>query len=147
MSDAWEQAEQASKEADQGGEFFKLGDGDSARVVFTGAPGPKKTTTAPWGEISRYPTPLYNLESKCAQTWDLSSTVLKELLRVRRKHGVDCVYEVERVGSGLDTEYRLDHLGQLTDEIRAAMGTPVSSDRQPDAEPTQTAGADDDIPF
>ena len=137
----WDDAEEWSKQASSSA-FLRLpGDGDTARVVFLGSP---RRETKEWsdGPATRYPVDVFNVAEGKRMTWDMSSKSLKELLSAKRRHGMDCVYEIERMGLGFDTEYRLHHQGQLTDEIRAAMGEKT-------AEPVQSSGSepDDSIPF
>ena len=107
------------------GKFFKLGDGDKAKVIVLGEPwkkethwvgGKTETCTGPGCEFcaegikrsQRFALQVYSMTEKCLQIWEMPWGVYNDLGEEIADWGdQDCAMQIRRTGTGKDTRYKL----------------------------------------
>lgn len=145
--------ETVSDDCQGGGEFIRLGSGDSITVVFVGEPVIYTNT--------RFDRPkrcvminAYDVADEEMKIWDTSTFTFRLLLDLREKYGLDRPYVLSRTGSGpKDTRYTLmpDPDGGKQEGLGACICEEHQlHDLDAIAEAKEGAGADgdtDDVPF
>lgn len=117
--------------ADSTGNFVKLDPGTSVQLVFTGVPeAVEQTFDKPDGTTetrTRYRCEVF-VPGEGKKNFSFGKTVLSDIRRQRKKrpNGFDrAVFEVERIGSGMQTKYALDYIRQLDDSELGSNDTEV----------------------
>ena len=157
---SWDTCEEMAAKATSGG-ALSWKPGEAKKLVVVGEPygfyqeyivedGKKRTSEyQDWGDgrKARFRINAAVLENNewSMKKWNMSATVYKDLLKVKKKYGVDIFYEVEREGDGMDTTYSILPDEKLTDvQIKAVSTlTPhiLNSGRKVEDKP------EEDVPF
>jgi len=114
----WDQAEAAADAAQTGGLFLSLkNDGDKATVVFRGEPATKNVIWNGTGYEDYDPKQhkdkkpsvrikinAYNTQEDQMQIWEMNAATFKGLVIIKKKYGLDKVFEITRNGKKGDTK-------------------------------------------
>jgi len=118
LASGWDEV---GKFADAAGNFVKLEPGESMCMVFVGTiEAVNQTFDKPDGgqeTRTRYRCEVH-VPGEGKKNFSFGKTVLSELRRQRKKRPGNfdrAVFEIERVGAGLNTKYAIDYLRQLDD--------------------------------
>lgn len=130
IAKGWDGSEEEAKKA---GAWIKLDAGQHINIVPVGDPEVFETvfedkTTGQKKPQKRWSIDVWSPAEKRLLTWEMSRTTFGDLKRQRQIRGdkfSNCVFRLERQGSGLTTKYSLDYLSTLEgndlDEKNAAM--------------------------
>lgn len=122
-----EEADKRAAEANEGGDFLKLKDGESVLLVFIGEPWARTlfwdgSKSVPYTEQAyaaavlanptgtkspkvRFPMSAWKCVKQELVIADLAASTYEDMRRVENKFGDGCVIDMTRNGTGLDTKY------------------------------------------
>lgn len=128
LGKGWDESEEVANKA---GNWIKLDPGQHVNVVPVGEPEVFEKTFENNGEkkvSKRWSIDVWLPKEKRLSTWEMSKNTFGDLKRQRQIRGEkfpNCVFRLERQGSGLNTKYSLDYLSTLEgselDEKNAAL--------------------------
>jgi hypothetical protein len=112
LAKGWDESEEV---ANKSGSWIKLEDGEAIEVVIVGEPEVFEKTFN--GEPSkRWSIDVWLPKDEVMKTWEMSKTTFGDVKRQRQIRGDkfgNCVFRLERQGTGMGTKYALDYLRTL----------------------------------
>lgn len=131
---------------DTGGKFIRVKDGEAVQfVVMDAEPGERHQLFPSEEEAKRGVKPqdvspgtpgarvtigvaVYGIVAKAPQILQLTRVTFVKLTEKLAKFGDDRIFELSRKGSGLSTEYTIDHIGPMTDAQKATVAREMPCD-------------------